>query len=72
MPLLFSLGQHAALQVIDSDLNDNEFLLAFLDDVCIVTTADRVGEVFKSLNKHLRLSGTTDVLGWSRRVIVAL
>ena len=53
MPLLFSLGQHAALQAIDSDLNDNEFLFAFLDDVYIVTTADRVGEVYKSLNKHL-------------------
>ena len=39
MPLLFSLGQHAALQAIDSDY--------------IVTTADRVGEVNKSLNKHL-------------------
>ena len=45
MPLLFSLGQHAALQAIDSDLNDNEFLFAFLDDVYIATTADRVGEV---------------------------
>ena len=31
-------------------LNDNEFLL---DDVYTVTTADRVGEVYKSLNKHL-------------------
>ena len=40
MPLLFSLEQHAALQAIDSDLNDNEFLVAFLDDVHIVTTAD--------------------------------
>ena len=48
MPLLFSLGQHGALQATDSDLNDNEFLFAFL-----VTTADRVGEVCKSLNKHL-------------------
>ena len=52
MPLLFSLGQqHAALQAIDSDLN--QFLFAFLDDVYIVTTADRVGEVYNSLNKHL-------------------
>ena len=41
MPLLFSLGQHAAFQA----MNDNEFLFAFLDDVCI----DRVGEVYKSL-----------------------
>ena len=31
MPLLFSLGQHGALQAIDSDLNDNEVLFAFLD-----------------------------------------
>ena len=53
MPLLFSLGQHAALQVIDSGLYDNEFLFAFLDDIYTVTTADRVGEVYKSLSKHL-------------------
>ena len=53
MPLLFSLGQHAALQAIDSDLDDNEFLFAFLDDVYTVTTADRVGEVYRSLHQHL-------------------
>ena len=37
MPLLYSLGQHGALQKLDSEeLRDEETLLAFLDDTHVV------------------------------------
>ena len=54
MPLLFSLGQHNALVAIQEDLHDNEFLFALLDDIYVATTPHRVGDVYKSLDEHLR------------------
>ena len=36
MPLLFSLGQHRALQAVAAQLQDGEKLFAFLDDICVV------------------------------------
>ena len=38
MPMLFSLGQHAALTAISDRLEGSERLLAFLDDLYVVTT----------------------------------
>ena len=46
MPLLFCLGQHQALQAIQDQLRDGEYLMAFLDDLYIVTLPDRVGPVY--------------------------
>ena len=45
MPLLFSLGQHAALQAVQDQLLEGERLFAFLDDIYVVTTPERVGHV---------------------------
>ena len=47
MPLLFSLGQHSALEAIQEDLNEGEFLFAFLDDRCTASLSppNRVGDV---------------------------
>ena len=41
MPMLFSLGQHAALVAISERLEDGERLLAFLDDLYVVSTPER-------------------------------
>ena len=40
MPLLFSLGQHAALEAVRAHLLPRERLFAFLDDVCHHSWAD--------------------------------
>ena len=45
MPLLFSLGQHGALQAAQEQLRPQERLMAFLDDVYMVSQAERVGSV---------------------------
>ena len=51
MPLLFSLGQHQALEAVQRQLLPDERLLAFLDDICTVTSPERVGPVYKILQK---------------------
>ena len=38
MPMLFSLGQLAALMAVAARLRDGERLFAFLDDLCIITS----------------------------------
>ena len=53
MPLLFSLGQHSALEAVQEDLFDGEFLFAFLDDIYVATTPHRVEDVYKSLDENL-------------------
>ena len=37
MPLLYSIGQHEALQVAQRAMRDGEHLMAFLDDVYMGT-----------------------------------
>ena len=71
MPLLFSLGQHAALEAVQRHLRQNEKMFAYLDDIYILTTPDRVGEVYYLLqdalflHAHIRLhSGKTQV--WNK------
>ena len=44
MPMLFSLGQHAALMAVAARLREGERLLAFLDDLYMVTSPDRTVE----------------------------
>ena len=53
MPLLFSLGQHAALKAVQEGLQEGERLFAFLDDIYVVTSPERVGEVYALLSTHL-------------------
>ena len=41
MPDLYSLGQHEALDEIQQRLHPDDFVVAFLDDVFIITSPDR-------------------------------
>ena len=54
MPLLYSLGQHAALEAVKEGLQDEERLFAFLDDVYAVTTPERVGHVYAAVHIELQ------------------
>ena len=47
MPALYSLGQHDALVEADRELLPSETILAFLDDLYVVTSKARAGEAFK-------------------------
>ena len=53
MPLLFSLGQHGALEAARARLHEGERLFAFLDDVYVTTTPNRVGAVHNILQHEL-------------------
>ena len=53
MPLLFFLGQHAALEAVKARLLPGERIFAFLDDVYVVTLPRRVGSVHNILQKEL-------------------
>ena len=53
MPLLFSLGQHGALQAAQEQLRPQERLMAFLDDVYMVSQPERVGSVYAVLQEKL-------------------
>ena len=43
MPLLHSLGQHRALEAINREMDANQHLMAFLDDIFLVTMPQDVG-----------------------------
>ena len=71
MPLLFSLGQHSALQSLQSFLLPGEQLFAYLDDIYVVCSPERVGAIFtrlkSDLESHARIQvhqGKTKV--WNR------
>ena len=50
MPLLFSLAVHDSLQEVKSLLDPRDVLLAFLDDVCVVSQdPDRVRDAYDLL-----------------------
>ena len=42
MPLLFSLGQHPALEEVQAQLIPGEFLFAYLDDIIVISTPEHV------------------------------
>ena len=52
MPLLYSVGQHRALEAI-SRLLGSEKLLAYLDDIYVITRSDRVGDVYTAVCQNL-------------------
>ena len=75
MPMLFALGQHRALEAVQSDLRDSEKLFAFLDYVFLVCSPGRVADVLKiveeELMAHANISlhlGKTQV--WNRSGVV--
>ena len=53
MPLLYSLGQHRALEAIDREMGANQHLMAFLDDIFFVTMPREVGEVYAVVQEKL-------------------
>ena len=53
MPLLFALGQHAALEAVQGRLLDGEKLFAYLDDVYIICQPDRVADVHAIVEEEL-------------------
>ena len=81
MPLLFSLGQHPALEAVNRQLRAGELLFAFLDGVYVVCSPARVGEWFTHCSKmhsggtpaskctlEKRRCGTAPVLGQRRAI----
>ena len=54
MPLLFAVGQHSALDAVQEELQEREVLLAFHDDIYVVTPDPaRVGPIYAVLQEHL-------------------
>ena len=53
MPLLFSSGQHAALEAAHSRMRTGETRFAFLDDVYFVVHPDRVGDMYQVVEQEL-------------------
>ena len=53
MPMLYSLGQHRALCAVQSKPQVNERLFAFLDDIYVFYSPERVSEIYKFLEEEL-------------------
>ena len=54
MPLLFAVGQHSTLDAVQEELLEGEVLLAFHDDIYVVTPDPaRVGPIYAVLQEHL-------------------
>ena len=53
MALLCSVGQHRALEATSRELSGSEKLLAYLDDICVITKSDRVGDVYTAVRQNL-------------------
>ena len=60
----FLSGQHAALVAIQSHLQSDEKVLAFLDDICLVSSPPRVDK-FMMLSRES--CGVTRASGWAKR-----
>ena len=69
MPLLFSLGQHTALAEAQDELEEGEFLFAYLDDIyAAIPRPDRVGAVNASLQEHLQSCARIRIHGGKTQV----
>ena len=53
MPALFALGQHQALIAIQESLRPTEKIMAFHDDVHVLTSPERVGPVEECVELEL-------------------
>ena len=53
MPLLFCVGQHSTLQAVQHSSRPTERLLAFLDDLYVVSKPDRVGAIYSIVQESL-------------------
>ena len=68
MPALYSLGQHPALQAVQELLQDDEYLLAFLDDVYFVCQPERVQVLFAAVSEALAVQAGVQVNHGKTRV----
>ena len=53
MPGLYSLAAHPALHAVHAGLRDGETVFAFLDDVYIVASPERVRELYAAVEEAL-------------------
>ena len=66
-PALFALAQHGALEAASRSLLPGETLLAFLDDVCVVTTPARARAAFDLVSRAIEAhAGISSNLGKTR------
>ena len=64
MPALFALGLHDALAAARKEMAAEDLLVAYLDDVYMVTARDRAKESYKLVTKKIEdLSGIQPNLG---------
>ena len=75
-PLCSPFGHNPAFQALQAQLQEDEHLFAFLDDVCVVCSLDQVNAIFGLLQNALFIHsairvhhGTTQV--WNRGGAVA-
>ena len=55
MLLLFAVGQHQALEAAHRQLQNNECIFAFFDDIHMATSPERVGAVCAIVQEELRV-----------------
>ena len=63
MPMLFSLGQHNALRVVQARLQEGELIFAYLDDVYIICSPERVSAIYAILQEELWRRGYESIMG---------
>ena len=54
MPLLFSLGQHRALEIVNRSHRPGEKLMAFMDDLYCSSEPERIDGCMPGSKKHYR------------------
>ena len=69
LPMLYSLGQHGALESIQESLRDDEHLFAHLDDLYVVCSPERVAPIFKIITQALQHARIQVNLGKMQRRI---
>ena len=72
MLLLLALGQHGALEAVQRSLRGDERLLAFLDDIYIITTQPRVGVLVARAMPLNRLPVLRTLEPWCGRDLTCL
>ena len=69
MPLHFAVGQHSALDAVQEELQEREVLLAFHDDIYVVTPDPaRVGPIYAVFQEHLHAYARIRINGGKTQV----
>ena len=67
MPLLFSVGQHSSLEAVGAQLRRGEHLLAFLDDIHMVTRPEGSAQCTLALEMSCRQGPASGSMGARRK-----